>query len=79
MGRVADRSIEHLGSSDSAVIRMRRLWLSAVQDGIPLGVAAPESYCVRATGFVIRRDEDWTTAAAEWVTGQPGATSPVLT
>jgi phthalate 4,5-dioxygenase len=81
MGPIADRSIEHLGSSDSAIIRVRRLWLSAVQDGSapPLGVAAPESYRVRAAGFVIGRDDDWTTAAADWVTGQPGATSPVLT
>jgi phthalate 4,5-dioxygenase len=79
MGPIADRSIEHMGSSDSAVIRVRRLWLSAAQDRVPLGVMAPESYRVRATGFVIGRQEDWTTAAADWVTGQPGATSPVVT
>jgi phthalate 4,5-dioxygenase len=79
MGSIADRSIEHLGSSDSAVIRVRRLWLSAVQDGgLPLGVAAPETYRVRAAGFVIGREEDWTAAAADWVTGKPDATSPVL-
>jgi phthalate 4,5-dioxygenase len=80
MGPIVDRSIEHLGSSDSAVIRVRRLWLSAVLDRSvpPLGLAAPESYRVRATGFVIGQNEDWTTAAADWVTGQPGARSPVL-
>ncbi len=79
MGSIADRSVEHLGSSDSAVIRVRRLWLSAADEGAsPPGVGAPESYRVRATGFVIGRDEDWTTAAADWVTGQPGATSPVV-
>ena len=80
MGPIADRSREHLGSSDSAVIRVRRLWLSAVQDNVrPLGVDAPESYRVRAAGLLIRAEEDWTTAAADWVTGQPGATSPILT
>ena len=80
MGPIADRSIEHLGSSDSALIRVRRLWLGAAQDGgLPLGVGVPESYRVRATGFVIGRDEDWTTAAADWVSGQPGAISPVFT
>jgi phthalate 4,5-dioxygenase oxygenase subunit len=78
MGPIADRSIEHLGSSDSALIRVRRLWLSAVQDGLPLGVTAPESYRVRATGFVIGRDEDWTTAAADWVNGRPDAVPPAL-
>ncbi|MBV9897520.1 MAG: Rieske 2Fe-2S domain-containing protein [Chloroflexi bacterium] len=79
MGPIADRATEHLGSSDSAVIRVRRLWLSAVGDALPLGVAAPDAYRVRAAGVVIDRDADWTTAAADWVTGQPGATSPVLT
>jgi len=80
MGPIADRSIEHLGSSDSPVIRTRRLWLSAVEDRpLPLGVAAPESYRVRAADFIIGPEEDWTTAAADWVTGQPGAASPVLT
>jgi len=79
MGPIADRSIEHLGSSDSALVRVRRLWLSAVQDRHqPLGVAAPESYRVRAAGFVIGQEDDWTTAAADWVNGQPGATSPIL-
>jgi hypothetical protein len=59
---------------------VRRLWLSAVQDTSlpPLGLAAPHSYRVRAAGVVIGRDDDWTTAAADWVTGQPGASSPVL-
>jgi phthalate 4,5-dioxygenase oxygenase subunit len=80
MGAIADRSVEHLGSSDSALIRVRRLWLSAVADENvpPLGVAAPESYGVRAAGFVIGQEEDWTTAAADWVTGQPGASAPLL-
>jgi hypothetical protein len=82
MGAIADRSIEHLGSSDSAVIRVRRLWLDAATDGAagttPLGVDAPETYRVRAAGFLLARDADWTIAASDWVTGQPGATSPVL-
>jgi phthalate 4,5-dioxygenase oxygenase subunit len=82
MGTSADRSIEHLGSSDSAVIRVRRLWLDAATAGesseLPLGVSAAGSYRVRAAGFLLARDADWTTAAADWVTGQPGATSPVL-
>src|SRR5205085_8401874 len=75
MGAIADRSIEHLGSSDSAVIRVRRLWLQAVQDqrdGLtPQGVECPETYRVRPTGFVLDKGDDWTTAAADWVTGQP--------
>ena len=82
MGAIADRSLEHLGSSDSAVIRVRRLWLSAVQEyaagGVPLGLTAPEGFRVRAAGLVIGRHDDWTTAATDWVTGQPGAKAPVI-
>ena len=83
MGAIADRTHEHLGSSDSAVIRVRRLWLNAVakraHGGTPLGIASPESYRVRATEFVIDAEEDWTSAAADWVTAQPEARSPLLT
>jgi phthalate 4,5-dioxygenase len=82
MGAVVDRSIEHLGSSDSAVIRVRRLWLNAVRDhrnGLtPLGVEHPASYRVRATGFVIDAEQDWTTAAEDWVTARPGSTAPLF-
>ncbi|MBV8085812.1 MAG: Rieske 2Fe-2S domain-containing protein [Chloroflexi bacterium] len=83
MGRVVDRSIEHLGSSDSAVIRVRQLWLRAVNGhrnhGLtPQGVDAPESYRVRAAGFVIGKDEDWATAANGWITAQPGAAAPTF-
>jgi phthalate 4,5-dioxygenase len=83
MGAIANRSIEHLGSSDSAVIRVRRLWLQAVRDHqngqAPLGVNRPDTYHVRATGFVIEKNVDWTTAADEWITGQPGSTAPLFT
>jgi nitrite reductase/ring-hydroxylating ferredoxin subunit len=82
MGLIADRSIEHLGSSDSAVIRVRRLWLQAADDRslgmTPVGVDRPASYRVRATGFVLDKDADWVTAASDWITAQPGATAPVL-
>jgi phthalate 4,5-dioxygenase len=77
MGPIADRSQEHLGSSDSAVIRVRRLWLEAI-DNRAVGVDSPESYRVRATGFVIDRAADWVEAANDWITAQPGATAPVL-
>jgi nitrite reductase/ring-hydroxylating ferredoxin subunit len=82
MGPLADRSAEHLGSSDSAVIRVRRLWLAAVEvrsRGIaPVGVESPASYRVRATGFVLDKDADWVGAANDWITAQPGALAPVL-
>ncbi|MDE3077346.1 MAG: hypothetical protein KGJ86_18165, partial [Chloroflexota bacterium] len=83
MGPIVDRSNEHLGSSDSALIRARRLWLDAaraVESGrLPLGVANPASYRVRAAGFVIDRNDDWTQTAIEWLTARPGAMAPTLT
>jgi nitrite reductase/ring-hydroxylating ferredoxin subunit len=82
MGRIVDRSSEHLGSSDSAVIRVRRLWLSAVQEcqnGVtPLGVDAPRSYRVRPTAFVINSDQDWTVAADDWISARPGSAAPLF-
>jgi hypothetical protein len=82
MGPIADRSREHLGSSDGAVIRVRRMWLQAADEraggALPVGVENPESYRVRATGFVLDRDADWVSAANDWITGQPGASAPVL-
>jgi nitrite reductase/ring-hydroxylating ferredoxin subunit len=82
MGPIADRSQEHLGSSDSAVIRVRRLWLQAADERAggkaPVGVDSPESYRVRATGFVLDREADWVSAANDWITARPGATAPVL-
>src|SRR6476660_2966532 len=82
MGRIAARSIEHLGSSDSAVIRVRRMWLAAVDDRAhdltPVGVDAPEHYRVRAANFVISSEADWTHAANDWITGQPGSAAPVV-
>jgi len=83
MGPIANRATDHLGSSDSAVIRVRRLWLAAAEarerNGDPLGVDAPEAYRVRAANFVIPHDADWTVAASDWISAQPGAAAPVVT
>ncbi len=82
MGPIPDRWAEHLGSSDSAVIRVRRLWLQAADDhargAAPVGVDSPESYRVRATGFILDKSSDWVTAANDWITAQPGAMAPAL-
>ena len=48
MGPIYDRRREHLGTSDMAVIRFRRLMLDAARDvqvgGVPLGLARPVPY-----------------------------------
>ena len=62
MGRVVDRSREHLGPADKAIIQARRLLLGAVKTveagGTPAGVA-PTYYPLRASEGVIPRDADW--------------------
>jgi phenylpropionate dioxygenase-like ring-hydroxylating dioxygenase large terminal subunit len=62
MGRVVDRSKEHLGPADKAIIQARRLLLGAiktVQDGgTPRGIK-PTYYTLRASEGVLPRDADW--------------------
>src|SRR5262245_23134657 len=62
MGRIVDRSREHLGPADKAVIQARRLLLQAVkmvaEGGTPRGVE-PTYYGLRASEGVVPRDADW--------------------
>src|SRR5499426_138181 len=62
MGRIVDRSREHLGPADKAVIQARRLLLHAVktvaEGGTPRGVE-PTYYGLRASEGVVPRDADW--------------------
>src|SRR5262245_30733950 len=62
MGRVVDRSREHLGPADRAVIQARRLLLQAIKTveagGTPPGVA-PTYYALRPAEAVVPRDTDW--------------------
>ena len=54
MGPIADRTIEHLGISDTAIVKIRRLLLQALKDhaaGKPLPGADPRSYRVRSARF----------------------------
>ncbi|HEX8968499.1 MAG TPA: Rieske 2Fe-2S domain-containing protein [Chloroflexota bacterium] len=64
MGSVYDRSLEHLGSSDTMVIRVRRRLLAAAaalaeQGAVPPGVDSPEDYAVRAGGVFLPQSQDW--------------------
>jgi phenylpropionate dioxygenase-like ring-hydroxylating dioxygenase large terminal subunit len=62
MGPVVDRSKEHLGPADKAIIQARRLLLGAVRTvqagGTPPGIS-PSYYTLRASEGVIPRDADW--------------------
>jgi phthalate 4,5-dioxygenase len=60
MGPVVDRSAEHLGTTDLAIIAARRRLLRAARDlqqGIePFGAQHPEVYHIRPTSAVLPRD-----------------------
>jgi hypothetical protein len=62
MGRIVDRSKEHLGPADKAIIQARRLLLAAVKTvrdgGTPRGIN-PTYYPLRASEGVLPRDADW--------------------
>ncbi len=62
MGPIVDRSREHLGPADKAIIQARRLLLQAVktvqEGGTPRGIK-PTYYPIRATEGVVPRDVNW--------------------
>ncbi len=62
MGAIVDRSKEHLGPADKAIIQARRLLLQAVktvqEGGTPRGVGTTY-YALRASEGVLPRDADW--------------------
>jgi phthalate 4,5-dioxygenase oxygenase subunit len=69
MGSIADRSREHLGTSDTAVIHLRRRLLAAVEalaehGTVPPGVDAPAAYAVRGGGVVLPAHVDWLKASS---------------
>ena len=83
MGEVCDRSAEHLGTTDRAIIQARHCLLRAARsverDGaLPLGANCPESYRVRGAAVRLPRDEPWTGAGGDWIYGRDGARAPLL-
>ena len=80
MGPIYDRTKEHLGTSDVAVIRMRRLMLDSVArfeaDGTPpLGLREPVRYGkLRAEERMIPLDVPWQTIGA--FAGEPTIPQP---
>jgi len=70
MGPIYDRSLEHLGSTDAMVIRVRRRLIQAVQAyqtrGVtPPGVDDPTAYRVRSGGVFLPPDADWVESTRE--------------
>jgi hypothetical protein len=70
MGTIYERTQEHLGTSDSMVIRVRRALIRAalaLQEAgvVPPAVDTPEVYAQRSGGVVLPRTADWLEATAE--------------
>jgi phthalate 4,5-dioxygenase len=70
MGSVCDRTIEHLGSSDLAVIALRRRLLDAVRalaerGEVPYEALNDDAYRVRSAALVLPREVAWDKGAAD--------------
>ena len=64
MGTIYERTREHLGTTDSMVIRTRRTLIKAAEalqerGELPPGVDRPEVYAQRSGGVVLPRSADW--------------------
>jgi hypothetical protein len=70
MGTIYERTQEHLGTTDSMIIRVRRALIRAAEalreEGIvPLGVDTPEVYAQRSGGVILPRNVEWFDATRE--------------
>jgi hypothetical protein len=77
MGRVVNRNVEHLGTSDLGIISMRRRLLGTLRDlrekGItPRGVEDPSVFGVRSAAVLIPSEQSWFDATREHRQARPG-------
>ena len=74
MGPICDRSKEFLGTSDKAVVAMRRLLLEAVsiaeKGGVPRGVEAANYRNIRPHDRIVPPGEDWRKAFEQELTAK---------
>ena len=71
MGPIYDRSQEHLGTSDTGIIRARRRLIAAArafaEHGVlPPGVAEPEVYRVRSGEILLPKGANWVDETKEY-------------
>jgi hypothetical protein len=70
MGPIYDRSQEHLGTSDSAIIRVRKRLMDSAKafmaEGAPSpGVLDPAVYQVRGAAALLPKNADWVKSTEE--------------
>jgi hypothetical protein len=75
-GAVVDRSQEHLGTSDTAIIRVRRRLMNAARAlrdrGEPPPALEPHLYQVRSASLFLPAEASWVDAAMDQMVIQPG-------
>jgi phthalate 4,5-dioxygenase len=77
MGAITDRTKEHLGTSDLAIIAVRRRLISAAKalrdrGEVPAEIGNPSSYQVRSDALLLPADQSWFEATAERRMVRPG-------
>jgi hypothetical protein len=77
MGAIYDRTNEHLGTSDAAIIAVRQYWLRAAralrdEGAMPPGVHAPASYAVRPAAVILPGGASWVEGSRDWTAARPG-------
>ncbi|HUZ77555.1 MAG TPA: Rieske 2Fe-2S domain-containing protein [Chloroflexota bacterium] len=70
MGPIVDRTLEHLGTADVMIIRVRRRLIAAAQaladsGTVPPGVDHPDVYLQRSGGAILPKGADWIEATAD--------------
>ena len=81
MKPIAPRWREHLGTTDAAIIQMRRCILGAAKNlaetgATPPGLDTPEVFAVNSGTAVLPRSADWFGATAELMKAKVG--KPVM-
>ena len=75
-GDIVDRSLEHLGTSDTAIIQVRRRLMNAARAlrdrGAPAPGRDPESFHVRSASVVLAPGARWVEGALPRVMPKPG-------
>jgi hypothetical protein len=85
MGPIYTRNREHLGTTDSMIIRARRRWIAAARalrehGVVPPGVDDPKLYRQRSGECILPRSVDWwegsTTLRETWTAPEPAVPEP---
>jgi hypothetical protein len=71
MGPIMDRTKEHLGTADAAVIRARRRFLKMAKDlrergSVPAGIDNPEIWRARSAQTWLEAETNWKETLADW-------------